>query len=1259
MCRLRHLLVLGVDGGRGHLEETDKNLKQDDVAVRSIGEVDQSFYLIGVGASAGGLDAIKQMISQVQPGFKHSLVIVQHISPDYKSLMSEILGRETSLPVHEVTDDMAVEAGHIYLIPPRSNIVIQGTKADNAARLAKGGGGETYSGLRFSLVEQTPRPGLNLPIDVFFHSLAEAVKDRSIAVILSGSGSDGSRGLRGVKDREGFVMVQDPQIAAFDGMPRSAIATGIVDMVLSPDLMVGEINRYLEMREKGIDSVDRIFSGADSAFATLLSLVSEKAEIDFSLYKEPTLKRRAARRMALRGYTDLEGYLEHLRRDSSELNVLYREFLVGVTNFFRDLPVWQNLRETVLPGLFQDGLEDEPVRVWSVGCSTGEEAYTIAMLLEDYRTEHGIKRDFRIFATDVNENSINAAKQAIYPDGVQEEIPEVYLSRGYLTFQSGTFTVAPAIRNRIVFSVHNVIEDAPFTRTDLIVCRNLLIYLSPDVQAKIMTHFSFSLRQNGVLQLGAAETPGHHGGMFDAITHKTRTYHNTRQITRTPYRGNLSMEFATANFLPRSRRMASRSHLPGDDLAELLKSTLDDSNSCVCIVDEAGKVIRTFGDHSKTLNIPTSGFSANLLELVDDRLRSSVALVLRRAETEGKAEKTGMRLVNDDIVKVVNITCRKTPWEAQTLAYAVTLRTHDEAMTQITEAPGGSATEPPNMPTQAYIQHLESEVQSLQDMLSATAEDLGASNEELQTTNEELIASNEELQANNEETQSINEELHTLNAENGEKIAELEAATGDINNLLATADLGVLVLDDNLCIRQFSAGVYRYVNLENGDVGRPLTNFAVMFEGDSLLRLMDDIRLSRDNGEENTRELNARDGGFVFCRVRPYRNVHGDRKGVVVTLQEITEMKLLEQEVRKQRDQLEGLLESEAAGYWDWDVTTGDLFMSPRFKSMFGYGDAELPNTIEARDALIQADDLVESRKALERHFRSRGKITFDVEKRYQHKNGSMIWVISRGRVVEWSADHKPLRMMGVHIDITRQKDRELEVQRRAEEVRRFAFIAAHDLVQPMNTIDNCIQALSEDVPAEIIKEQSTIMGFLTASTKRMKERINGILEFSRLQDEQFEFEAVDLGEVVQNCIDDLSTTIDEAEAHFEVAELPKAFGSHGMILRVIQNIVSNSLKYRHSDRECEIVIAPATAPQGMVAISITDNGIGIEPQHRHKVFELFSRLHSESEYSGSGLGLALTERIVAQLGGEIVISDGNDGGTCLTLTLRATGQEA
>ncbi|MEO1493614.1 MAG: chemotaxis protein CheB [Pseudomonadota bacterium] len=1218
---------------------------------RPLGKVDQSFYLIGVGASAGGLDAIKQLINQLQPGFTHSLVIVQHISPDYKSLMSEILARETSMPVREVTDNMAVEAGHIYLIPPRSNIVIQGTKGDSADQRSVGANGTEHTGLRFSLVEPTPRPGLNLPIDVFFLSLAEAVEDRAIAVILSGSGSDGSRGLRAIKDHEGLVLVQDPATAAFDGMPRSAMATGIVDILLSPDAIVGEINRYIEMREKGIDNVERIFTKAGNEFSELLSMVSEKAELDFSLYKEPTLKRRVARRMALRGYGNLREYLDHLKRDSSELNVLYREFLVGVTNFFRDLPVWSKLQETVLPTLFKEGHTEEPVRVWSVGCSTGEEAYTIAMLLEEYREAHGITRDFRVFATDVNENAITAAKQAIYPDTVREEIPEVYLNKGYLTFQSGTFTISPSIRNRVVFSVQNVIDDAPFSRTDLIICRNLLIYLSPDVQAKIMTHFSFSLRQDGFLQLGAAETPGQHGAMFEALVHKSRLYRNTRQIDRANRRNRISLDFPATQFLPRERRMAARSHMPGEDISALLQYTLSDSKTCICITDEVGKVIRTFGDHSDLLNIPTSGFSANLMELIDDRLRSSVALVLRRAETESNARKDGLRLIADDAVEVIDITCRKISWEGQSLAYAVTFQRRAEQALNLSN----QTTEAPNMPTKAYIQHLESEVQSLQDMLSATAEDLGASNEELQTTNEELIASNEELQANNEETQSINEELHTLNSENAEKIAELEAATGDINNLLATADLGVLVLDDDLCIRQFSTGINRYLELEASDVGRPLSNFAVKLEADSLTRLMDDVRLSRELGEESTRELNASDGGYAFCRVRPYRNVHGNRNGVVVTLQDVTDVKILEQEVREQRDRLESLLEGKNAGYSDMNLAEDKVFFSPRFLAILGYAQGELGTTIDDMRKLVHPEDQHLLDIDVGRDPEQRGRIPETSEKRFIRKDGAVIWMHSRNRVTDWSADKLPLRKMALHIDVTEIKEREFAVQRRVEDLRRFAYIAAHDLKQPMNTVENCITMLREDLSDEVIAANEQIIGFLSTSVHRMKERVDGILDFARLQDQEIDFVPVDLKEVVDDCLMDLSAQVAESQAEIVVAQnLPTALGASRMILRVIQNIVSNALKYKDPDRTCHITIDPAPAPAGMVALRIADNGIGIPEQYHQKVFQLFARLHTDSEYSGTGIGLALAQQITEQLDGHITITDGVEGGAAFVITLKA-----
>lgn len=1227
---------------------------------RPLGKVDQSFHLIGVGASAGGLDAIKQLISQTRPTFSHSFVIIQHISPDYKSLMSEILGRETSLPVAEVEDDMPVEPGRIYLIPPRSNVVIQGTKGDNSAELVDDGTTELRQGLRFSLVQPSPRPALNLPIDVFFMSLAEAVQDRAIAIVLSGTGSDGSRGLRAVKERDGFVMVQDPKVAAFDGMPRAAIATGLVDLVLSPDDMISELLRYLEMRESGIINVNGLFEGTGKQFSEVLSLVSEKAEIDFSSYKMPTLQRRVARRMALRGVTDISDYLEHLRHNSSELNVLCSEFLVGVTNFFRDLPIWKTLEETVLPRLFVDGNTDQPVRVWSVGCSTGEEAFTIAMMLERFREENNIERDFRIFATDMNEASIAAAKQGVYPDSVRDEIPDDILRRNYLTFQSGTFAVAPKIRNRVVFAVHNVMDDAPYTRTDLIICRNLLIYLSPDVQAKVMTHFSFSLRKDGYLLLGAAETTGQHGGMFEAVVNRARIYRNTRRVDAARVRGQGVLEFPAAKLMPRTRRFSLREQpgTAGQEMQKVLLSALHDSGSFVCIVDETGRLLQTFGEIGEMLSIPKGGFSANFLDLIDDGLRSAVALTMRRAELDGVAEKLGVRAAPGEAnTTLFDVKCRKIAWETHAVAYSFTfVDTGEEApdFRMMQKPSEGADDDAAIQPQAAYIAHLESEVQSLQDMLSATAEDLGASNEELQTTNEELIAANEELQANNEETQSINEELHTVNAENAEKITELEAATVDINNLLATAELGVLVLNSDLCIRRFSTGSHRYIELEAGDIGRPLDNFSSTLQSDAMTLLLDDARLARDFGEESGRELRRKDGGWAFVRTRPYRSVQGEPKGVVITLLDTTETKILEEEVRKQRDRLEGILESEAAGYWDWIIPEDNEYMSPRLKSMFGYKPDEIENTRAAWKTLVHPDDLPVLRDSYRAHVRSRGAVPYDNQVRYLHKDGSVIWVLCRGRVVEWSADGNPVRMMGVHVDVTPLKRREEEVWRKAEEVRRFAFIAAHDLLQPMNTIESSVQVLLEHVPDSDDPELAVVKGFLGTATERMRTRVSGVLDYAKLRDEQLEFERVDLSRVAEACLADLRAQITEAGAEIQMEDLPTVLGAPSLILVVFQNLLSNALKYRRRDRRCQIKVRATREKNNMIATRVIDNGIGIPEEYRKRVFELFARLHSDDQYGGDGLGLSLTERIIAQHGGHIGIEDGWDGGVTFYFTLRA-----
>jgi len=692
--------------------------------------------------------------------------------------------------------------------------------------------------------------------------------------------------------------------------------------------------------------------------------------------------------------------------------------------------------------------------------------------------------------------------------------------------------------------------------------------------------------------------------------------------------------------------------LPSEDIKLLLQAALEDTGGCICIVEGGGRLIGTFGDHSGVLAMPEGGFTANLVDLVDHRLRGAIAFVLCRAEEQGFAQKDSIKLVDPEGARLVTVTCRKIAWATHDDAFRVTFNTHrDPDMVNVSTV-GHDHPSANDVSQAAYIAHLESEVQSLQDVLSATVEDLGASNDALRAANEELIASNKELQAGQEKTQLINEQLHAVNAENSDKILKLQAATADISNLLSTAEIGILVLSDTLRIRRFSDGIKDYVDLDLSDVGRPIEHFSFALQPDSFLKFMDDVRVAREAGQTNTHDLRRMDGGWVQTTVRPFKDASGRLDGVVISFVEVTDVRVLQDEVRAQRDRLEGVLESEAAGYWDWDIPNRTEYMSPRFKSMFGYAEDEIANTPDARLALMHPDDRDEVSTNFQAHVTSHGKVPYDNEVRFFHKDGSIIWVLRRGRVVEWADDGSPMRMIGVHVDITHLRNREDDIRRRAEEVRRFAFVAAHDLLQPVMTIESSVTMLTKDLPITGDPRQETIQAYLASATARLRARVKGVLDYAHLQDDTFEFAPVDLAAVVTHCLEDLDAAIRDARAAITVGSLPPVMGSAPLVSQVLQNVLSNALKYRAVDRPCRIEVVSVTAASGTVKVSVSDNGIGIPAKHRQKVFELFARLHTDEEFEGEGLGLALCERIVSLHGGQISIQDGRDGGVTVVFTL-------
>jgi two-component system CheB/CheR fusion protein len=1232
--------------------------------ITQLGTIDTSFFLIGVGASAGGLDAIKTFLSPFPADCPHSFVFIQHISPDYKSLMGELLRRETPLKIAQVEADMLVEPGHVYIIPPKVNIIIRGTQAGNGH--SANGDGEASedtirrdpdSLLRFAVVDQPPKPQINLPIDLFFQSLAEAVGDRAVAIVLSGAGSDGSRGIRAVKDVGGLVLVQTPESAAFDGMPRAAKATQLADFILPPGEMAGELYRYFDHHQSGMVKIERLFREQSAEFQKILGAVSSQTDIDFSKYKQPTLQRRIARRMAIKQCHTLEAYLELLYSDTSEVAVLHRDFLVGVTHFFRDSPAWEVVSEKVLAELISKNNGDQPIKIWSIGCSTGEEAYTIAMLLDDLLKKSKSKAEFKILASDVNAASIDIAKEGVYPESALEDIPHHYATN-YTINKRGVIQIEHSLRKKIIFSVHDITNDAPFINNDLIICRNMMIYFTPSLQAQMLTVFSYALKQGAFLFLGASESIERGYSRFQTIDQRFRIFRNTARAKHQD--GSKLQEFFSPSYKISPLRLAK----PDGSAAEkafhrLFTSILSGMHACVLLVNDHMQIIETYGEYTRFIKLRQEGFSSKLFDLVPRRLVSALSILLRKAEKDEEAEYGPIHLIEGQTQSSVHLHCVRQAHESGRNLFAIVLRVSDQ--TELRDSHPGAvqkAVDSDELYEQSrQVAELEAELATTRETLESTIEDLGVTNEELQTSNEELMSANEELQSTNEEMQSVNEELHSINVEHIEKISELQAAYADIDNLLQATSLITLFLDSKLRIRRHSESLKDIYCIENSDRGRPLSHFSGAMSPEFNRMVLDYADRALKEGLSASFDLQVNDGSWYAANIRPFQDLTAQNTGVVLTFLDITRTRSLQAELHDTAKILQGLLDSQTAGYWDWNISENSKYFSNRFKAMLGYAPHEMENIPGAWHSITHPDDLPVLLKLLEEHVNSRGHVPYVAEVRLFHKDGSVVWVERRGQVIEWGPKGEPLRMVGCHTDITNIKNRELAALRKAEETQRFSYICAHELREPMSTIESFINLLQEVLDGKLDEDDKPLLFYIREASGRMKERVEGILDFTRLTDRGLTLEPVDIATIVRDCLSDIAESIKKSSAEVVVNELPPCLGTPVLLTRLFQNLISNGIKFRVPDKKPFITISGYKRQEGFVEYVVSDNGIGIDPQYREKVFELFYRLHTRSEYDGTGIGMTLCLKIVDMLGGKIWIEDGPDGGTAVHFTLRGMAE--
>ncbi|MGB3405340.1 MAG: chemotaxis protein CheB [Microcoleaceae cyanobacterium] len=840
---------------------------------------EQNCFVVGIGASAGGLRALEEFFEQMPIDSGAAFVVIQHLSPDFKSLMKELLERRTRMAVYRVTEGMELEPNSIYLIPPGKNLVLKNNT--------------------LHLLEQEPRnrQGLNFPIDLFLESLAKTYGERAIGVILSGTGSDGTNGLRALNEAGGFTMVQQPESAEFDGMPRTAIATGVVDRVLSPS----ELAQVIYQLVRSPHLLDRS-SQQPTEFLTsdqlqrIASILATHEQTDFSHYKTTTLSRRIQRRYLISGCNEIDHFIRLLEDSAKERAILRHDLLISVTQFFRDRSCWNFLERKVIPELIAKADGQEELRCWVTACATGEEAYSLAMLLDEAVTKSDKPVRFKIFATDIDQAALEKATQGIYPLTITNHISSERLDR-YFVQKDNCLQVARKLREKILFAPHDLTKDAVFTRMNLISCRNVLIYLQSELQQQVLRSLHFSLASKGILFLGEAETLGQLEPEFKPLNRKGKIYQKSRDIRLTLPLNEL--EKNTRKFLSFSSSKTPSEKPLEPQLGQAFTLFLSKYNATCFLVDRENRLFHTFNDPLEAIKIPVGRTTTDITKLIVASLQLPLITALHRAKREtAPVSYTGIKLEQKSRELYVQIEVTYHQGNKQADDFFMIVIQEEAAAPQVS----GERFEADAEASHRIIQ-LEYELQQTRENLQAVIEELETTNEEQQATNEELTASNEELQSTNEELHSVNEELYTVNAEYQSKIEELTELNNDIDNLLRSTDIGVVFLDQNLKIRKFTPAATAAINLVEADINRPLEHITHNLDCPNLIEL---LKLVINSQKVIDKEVKIVKNSFnLLMRINPYLLEDGRLDGVVVTFIDIDELKTIQEQVHIVNEELQ------------------------------------------------------------------------------------------------------------------------------------------------------------------------------------------------------------------------------------------------------------------------------------------------------------------------------------------------------------------
>lgn len=980
--------------------------------------------IVALGASAGGLHPLEVFFETVPPHTGAAFVVVQHLSPDFESMMDQLLERRTAMPIAPVTDGLPLTGGRVYLIPRHKEMRVEGG--------------------RLWLADRPAGHHISRPIDIFFESLARDAGPRAIAIVLSGTGSDGAHGVVAIHDAGGFVLVQDPDEAQFDGMPRAAAATGEADAVLPVAEIAGQVHLRIERLARGAIEPAPANALDPEALELICAALRRRHGIDFLAYKRPTLARRLERRLIECGIDRLSTYAARISLDDVELDRLFHDLLIGVSSFFRDPDTWRLLAERALPALFADRPADRPIRAWVAGCAAGEEAFTVAILLHEAARAAGQPPDeIKVFATDANPRALAFAGRGTYSAEQVAAVPAPLRER-YFVPQDDRWQVSAALRQSVVFARHDLLGDPPFTQIDLVTCRNLLIYLKASAQQRVLERLRFALADRGWLLLGSSEHVGPQERYFEPIERNERLYRLRATAAR------VELFQATGRAAP---RRASAWPPPGDErwragldgpaaVQQAYQQLLDRFVPACLLLDPSGQIVHVFGDAGRFLELGRGRARLDVLKVARHPLRGALGSALRRVAESGDPVHQRGVATGDEFVPLVDLRVERL--EAPRGAgrpYVVV------AFVVASLPPGASP--PPPAPSTAdarRLADLEAELDYTREHLSATTEELTASNEELQATNEELLAANEELQSTNEELHSVNEELYTVNTEFRRKNAELTRLNADVDHLLQSSAIGAIFLDAELRIRKFTPAAARFFTLLPRDHDRPLAQLrSDRLDVAALLTRAEQIRATGRPWEQTTP---LADGTALLVRMLPDHDEQGRLRGVVITLTDVTALARARTAQAESERRLAVFARHVPHVMWLSSADTGEwLFVSDAWREIWGVTDPD----IDLKTAMlgsIHPDD----RPVLEAKRRQmlEGQLT-RFEYRITRPDGEVRWLSTRNYPVEGDAGEALIA--GLTEDITEERARHALVDQLRRDKERVSAIR-----------DAVLQATSEHI---------------------------------------------------------------------------------------------------------------------------------------------------------------------------------------------------